>query len=258
MSKAWIREKRPQFVRDMLRDFCLSVEILEGQFERFDNEGVVQFDVLRQLLGVGMNKGLLWRLKDTCHHLFQEDPDGTTVGRFLDWCIGYIFHESMKLKEDAYQQQNYGPRLRKLMATAPDTNHIEHIISMELFEVLDQTKESISREIRRIRFMIAECRKMLPLFLEGHESNILLARFLFDQNTLVHKILGDAYHEVIRAVYKETPEMLYVRASQSLRTGGWMEHAAEAVDEAYNLAPNNPLVTREKHILDIWISRLNT
>ena len=106
MSKAWIQAKHPEFVRDLFKFFCQSSERLEAQFDSFDDDGAVDFDGLQDLVGSEMNKGLLWRMKDTAHHVFRNDPHSQLGGKFLDWAIGYIFHETIKLKEDAYQKQN--------------------------------------------------------------------------------------------------------------------------------------------------------
>ena len=109
MSKAWIMAKRPEFVRDMFRNFCQACGLLDEQFERYDRVGSVDFEQLRDLIGEESFKGLLWRLKDTAHHVFRNDPDDPIEGRFLDWGMGYIFHECIKLKEDSYQQLTYAP-----------------------------------------------------------------------------------------------------------------------------------------------------
>ena len=72
MSHSWFDEKRCEFMRDLLRDYCLSVQVLEGLFQDFDRGGTMTFEDLKDLLGEEMNKGLMWRLKDTAHHLFRE------------------------------------------------------------------------------------------------------------------------------------------------------------------------------------------
>ena len=114
MSKAWIQAKHPEFVRDLFKFFCQACELLEAQSLRFDRDGTVEFHVLRELVGIETNKGLLWRMKDTAHHVFRNDPHSQLGGKFLDWAMGYIFHEAVKLKEDAYQKQNYAPWFHKL------------------------------------------------------------------------------------------------------------------------------------------------
>lgn len=254
MSKAWITEKLPEFVRDMLRDFCFAADILESQFSVFGQTSQVSFEVLHDLVGEEMNKGLLWRLKDTAHHLFRNDGKQGLSGQILDWCVGYIFHETMKLKEDAYQQQNYGPWFRDLMDL--ELPEAENLVSRELFQIVLQTNESIRREAARVRFFFEKCRKLLLVYLADQGENPLLGRFLFEQNQLVRKIFGQDYDALLASIYGNDPEMMYVMASQSLRQGGWMTHAAEAVARACRLAPANPRVLREKQIVDTWTERI--
>jgi len=256
MSKAWILEKLPEFVRDMLRDFCLSADILESQFAVFDQTSQLSFETLHDLVGEEMNKGLLWRLKDTAHHLFRNDAKPGLSGQFLDWCIGYIFHETMKLKEDAYQQQNYGPWFRELMDR--ELPEEEHLVSRELFQVVLQTNESIRREITRVRFFFGKCRELFTQYLGDQADNPLLGRFLHDQNALVRKIFGQDYDHLIRSIYGEAPETMYVMASQSLRQGGWMRHAAEAARRGFEANPLSPRVLREKQIVDTWLERVKS
>ena len=239
----------------MLRDFCLTADILESQFSLFDQTGQVSFQIFRDLVGEEMNKGLLWRLKDTAHHLFRNDVKQDLAGQFLGWCVGYIFHETMKLKEDAYQQSTYGPWFKGLMDR--ELPEAEHAVSRELFQVVLQTNESIRREISRVRFFFAKCRELLPGYLADQGENPLLARFLFEHEPLVRKIFAQEYDSLIAAIYGASPAMMLVMASQSLRQGGWMTHAVQAVGRALEQAPADPRVLREKEIVDTWANGTN-
>jgi hypothetical protein len=254
MSKAWIQAKHPEFVRDLFKFFCQACELLEEQFTRFDDDGTVEFGVLKELVGIETNKGLLWRMKDTAHHVFRNDPHSQLVGQFLDWAMGYIFHEAIKLKEDAYQKQNYAPWFHKLYEG--DLNASEKDITEQLFLVLNQTEESMSREIDRIRFIIAKCRQLLPYYLNRYSDNVLLARYIFSQNELVRTVFGDEYDDLVAAIYGEESERMYILASQSLRMGGWMAEASQAVDQAIKKNPASKMVLQEKKIIDNWADRL--
>ena len=114
MSKYWIDSKKPEFVRDILRDFCLSYQLLSQEFSRYDQTGIIDFYFLLELIGIEMNQGQLWRLKDTAHLLFRSQDRVPELEQLLDWSMGYIFHECTKLKEDAYQQNFYIPWLKKI------------------------------------------------------------------------------------------------------------------------------------------------
>ncbi len=258
MSKAWIQAKHPEFVRDLFKFFCQGSELLERQMASFDDDGNVEFEVLKDIVGNEMDKGLLWRMKDTAHHVFRNDPHAQLGGRFLDWAIGYIFHETIKLKEDAYQKQNYAPWFHALIKGDTESTGSERDITEQLFQVLNQTEESMQREIARIRFIMAKCRQLLPYYLQRYSDNVLLARYIFSQNELVRSVFKDEYDGLIRAIYGEESERMYVLASQSLRMGGWMDEAAHALEQASQKNPESKIVLQEKKIIDNWAKRIET
>lgn len=254
MSRSWIKAKKDEFARDVIRDFCLVADLLEKEFEAFQATTEITFETMRHLLGEENNKGLLWRLKDTAHHLFRSEPDDFLSAHLLDWCIGYIFHECIKLKEDAYQRRNYGPWFRRLEET--DLDREERHVVRELHKVIGQTRESMEREIKRIRFIMFHCRDLLPVYLHRYRGNALLARFLFDQKDLVRKVFRNKYDELIATVYGDEPELLYILAAQSLRQGGWMQDVVSALEQADALAPQSDMVQREKVMASKWLQRL--
>ncbi len=247
MSKAWIRAKRYEFARDVLRDFCLAGRELEHRFLEYEASQRLNFEALRLLTGEEMDKGLLWRLKDTAHHLFRNLADTDTTGKFLDWALGYIFHETIKLKEDAYQLSHYAPWFISLDPAAIDAQ--DRHFRKELLQVLLQTRESIDREMKRIRFIVGLCLEMFPKHYARYRRNPLLARFIFAQNTLVCAVFKDRYEALVTGIYGDAPEDLCILAAGSLRQGGWLEEAMRAVEEALRLNPNSRLAQMEERMV---------
>ncbi|NLW80572.1 MAG: hypothetical protein GXY42_02715 [Desulfovibrionales bacterium] len=229
MFKNWILSKHESFVRDVLRDFCQIAFALENHFLEFDATSTVRFHFFDDILGRQNSKGLLWRLKDTSHLLFRNGKtEGFDVlGEYLDWALGYIFHECIKLKEDAYQQMNYTPRFRQLQENRSLSPEEQHIGS-ELYSVIRQTTESIEREVRRVRFILFHCKRMFILYLPQHSENPLLARFLYTQSDLVRAVFKGYHAELLQATYPEGIAAMYVLAAQSFEQGGWAEEAATA------------------------------
>jgi hypothetical protein len=228
MSKSWLQSKHDSFVRDVLRDFCQITSALETHFSGFDQTGSVSFHFFDDILGRQNNKGPLWRLKDTSHLLFRnEETSSAVLGEYLDWALGYIFHECIKLKEDAYQQMNYKPRFKQLQQYTSLTPEEQHI-GAELYDVIKQTSESIEREVRRIRFILFHCKRMFILYLPLHRENPLLARFLYARNDLVRSIFKGYADELIGAIYENGVHRMYELAAQSLEEGGWLEEAEQA------------------------------
>ena len=249
MSKNWITTKLPEFVRDVLRDFCQVSQQLEQEFQNFDQTGLIRFHFFHDILGERMNKGQLWHLKDTAHILFKHDPSARLIGQYLDWSLGYIFHECMKLKEDAYQQENYRPWFKNIQ-TQQSLTPQERLITQELLQIIEQTRESISREVKRVRFIQFHCRRLFILYLPHHKDNPLLARFLFARQALVKNVFKTAYDELIQAIYGDTPLNLYILAAKSLRAGGWLTEARQAIHSALKIAPENKLALQEMQLID--------
>ncbi len=225
MAKTWILTRRPRFVRDVVRDFCLAASRLEAHFLDYDHSGRVSFPFLNDILGRQNNKGLLWRLKDNAHVLFRGENE--VLGEYLDWALGYIFHETIKLKEDAYQQMNYKPRFEKLQHH-PGLDPEEQHVGAELFAVISQTSESIRREVQRVRFILFHCKRMFIRYLPRHRENPLLARFFYLHGELVERVFRSYTTELLQAIYGDSLAPLYLLAAQSLEDGGWMEEAAAA------------------------------
>jgi hypothetical protein len=244
MSRRWIEANKNEFARDVMRDFCMTAKELEDQFARFDENGAVSFAAMRDLLGNMMNKGLLWRLKDTAHHLFRTNPDDHVISRMLDWAIGYIFHECIKLKEDAYQQQHYAPMFRALKRQ--DQYEEVQELGDSLGAVLFQTRESIEREVRRVTFIVEQSRELICRYYARHGENRLLARLLFDKNELVRSVFKEQYDALIASIYQDVPERMYIQAAEGLIECGRPEEACRAAHEGVRL---NPACKRAKAVL---------
>ncbi len=229
MSNNWLLSKHDSFVRDVLRDFCQIASALENHFSDYDASGSVSFHFFDDILGRQNSKGLLWRLKDTAHLLFRNETrtQFAVLGEYLDWALGYIFHECIKLKEDAYQQMNYKPRFKQLQQNQALTPEEQHIGS-ELYAVIRQTSESIEREVRRVRFILFHCKRMFILYLPLHHENPLLARFLYAQHELMLGVFKGYAEELISAIYPDGTHRMYSLAAQSLEEGGWLDEAAKA------------------------------
>ncbi|BDV00200.1 hypothetical protein TDMWS_02850 [Thermodesulfomicrobium sp. WS] len=226
MAKPWVIAKRPLFVRDVVRDFCLAAARLESHFHDYDRTGAVSFSFFDDILGRQNSKGLLWRLKDSAHLLFR-DEGSEVLGEYLDWALGYIFHECIKLKEDAYQQMNYKPRFENLQQRQ-DLSPEEQHLGGELFAVISQTSESIRREVQRVRFILFHCKRMFIRYLPRHADNPLLARLFYLQWQLLEQAFRSYTEELLQAMYGSDLSRLYLLAAESLEAGGWEQEAAAA------------------------------
>ena len=236
--RTWVHHNHAAFERDVLRGFCQAAAQLSEQFARFAATGTLSFSVLRDMIGEPLNKGLLWRLKDKAHHIFLNAGETRPAGLLLDWTLGYIFHETLKLMEDAHQRQYYAPQLEGL---ADFAQYPELAAQMrELRDIQSQTVESMRREVARLESLLLQSRKLFCLYFAGRADHRPLARFLHDNNELARAIFADDYDRLIQSVYDDEPERMPVEAAHSLLESARFAAAALAVEAALTRNPHSP------------------
>lgn len=251
MNRAWLARQRPAFVRDLVRDYCAAHAVLTAQLRRFERDGTVSYAIVRSLLGEAVSKGVLWRLKDTAHHLFHTavpcgaTPSGTAAapeeraftGELIDWCVGFAFHECVKLREDAYQRQHYANRLLHLenlrrpapehsmagpaardTATGPDA--LWPLAGLPL-----QTADSMERELRRILRVLDNGLALLTRYLEGERDNAPLARWLAVEEERAAAVFGALWPDLMAALCGGDGERLFLLAARDLLDAGRPETA---------------------------------
>ena len=232
----WVEGKREFLERDLLRDFFLFVRDLEEQFRRFEDNETVSYPALHHLVGDSLSKGLLWRVKDNAQLLFRPSP--LLAGRLLDWTLGYIFHESLKLLEDARLRQSYIPRLADLqLETIPDS--LAGLLA-GFSSIRIQTRESIEREVNRLKILVSLTISLLSHYFAGRRDHRPLARFLYDHNDLARTVLKGEYASLLAAVYGDCPGAMYREAAESLVQSARRDEAVAALSGALACNPRGP------------------
>ncbi len=213
MSNYRLASNREFFVRDLIRDYCTVYLSLAEQVQRYERDGNVSHSVLLTLVGEPSSKGVFWRLKDTAHFLFRSSEDDQStdarIGRLVDWCIGYAFHECCKLREDAFQIQHYAARLLQISRVDGETRRL----SAPLAHLTTETSESCERELRRIVSVLREGMRLLVQLLPSASANCSLARFLVTRQDRVRRAFLNLYPDLLRALYQDTPQRMYTLAA---------------------------------------------
>ncbi len=258
MSARWSTQNRDFLIRDLVRDYCVVHSILTEQSTRFAHSGTISYAVLNELLGDAMRKGVLWALKDAAHHLFRTpyamencdkkvtSNENCTIANMLDWCVGYVFHECVKLKEDAFQRQHYTNRLLQLNANAGQYKEIVDI----LMPFTKQTHESIAREMERILGVLANVRDLLVIFLQEHKDNAHVARFFVEEKELVQKSFANHFENLLTSLYGEDAEHHYILAIELALSNGKIEQAQSIIDIAFENDVTQAIILQMEKLLE--------
>jgi hypothetical protein len=158
----------PTRILEILRDFVEVDRLVRGLARRHRAHGL-RFPELAALIRDD-ESSVLFRLKERTHTLFRG-PSGTARGSthreaLFDLAVGSLFHEAMKLRENLYQREVYGPRVRALHSDAGEESKALFDEFEKMLGAVDDRLDEGVRELEtlaqrtadQLRLLIAELR----------------------------------------------------------------------------------------------------
>lgn len=250
MQTSWQEDKRPIYLRDMLRDYCLTAAELEAQFARFHATGTLSYSIMRGIMGDEFSKGLLWHLKDSAHHLFKDGAE-SSAGAALDWAVGFLFHECVIILESSYQLQKYYPAAKAMIMEAGEgkASAVSGLkgVRRVLLEQAAYTQDTLSSMVARAEKLLSAINGIFCYYLAGEADNRHLARLIYDREELLRSVFKELYPKLLQIIYGETQEKLMLEAARSLLDGGRAAKARRAADRALDI---NPQCAEARALLD--------
>ncbi len=235
----WFQERKDMFVRDLVSQFLEAKIFFDGLYRYYKESGKIEFKDLDFWVSTEVKKGPLWRLKDDCHSLFRNTTSKVVLCEYLlDWTLGSIFHESMKLKEDVYQLEAYRPEYEKIEpGKFPEPDILD--ILKEYYIIVDKAQEDMAEEIERINFLFSKASQQLKKLLPNYSQNGLLVRFLLENEGLVAAVLGEgSLREIFTSMYQRGLSEAHYVAAKNYLGGGWYEEAAKNLEKALEINPD--------------------
>jgi tetratricopeptide (TPR) repeat protein len=227
-----MRGTRPGLVQ-IVRDFLAADRLLRDLFARH-RAGTLRFEDLRGLVGDDEHS-VLFRLKERCHTAFRRTSggDGVALAReaLFDLAVGSLFHEAMKLRENYYQREVYGPRVRALRSRAGKDAAL-------LFEEFDRLLAGVSARleegVREVQTLLAQTVEQLRLLLAVQRADGAVARFLIENQERATETFGSTSDALLTELYGSTADT-YRLAGGSYLESGYYAAAVEAFEEAARL-----------------------
>ena len=220
----------PASLVDILREFLTAHEQLDQLAEKYKRDELA-FSDLQEFVGDSDNS-VLFRLKEKCHSLFRPEAGGSKVARpreaLFDLAIGSLFHEAMKFREDFYQREVYGPRVRSLRAEAGaeadglfyEFERILSAVSARLEKGLAETQSLMAQSWDQLRVLLSE---------QGAEG--FVTRFLIERGETIGQLGPPGLEEVLAAIHGDAASG-YVIAGKSYLASGHYEAAHRVLAKA--------------------------
>ena len=220
----------PASLVDILREFLTAHELLDQLTERYRRDELA-FAELREF--VGDDEGsVLFRLKEKCHALFRQEPDSSRVARpreaLFDLAVGSLFHEAMKFREDFYQREVYGPRVRSLRAEAgTEANGLFH----EFERILSAVSGRLETGLIETGSLMDQSWGQLQVLLSEQSGDGFVTRFLIERRETLEK-LGPPGLDALLASIHGSATAGYAVAGRSYLASGHYEAAHRALENA--------------------------
>jgi tetratricopeptide (TPR) repeat protein len=243
MVNRWFEERKDLFFRDLVYSFLEAKVFFDELHRHYRKHKTVTFERMEYWIGTETRKGPLWNLKDSCHLLFRDSDAKLTLSEYLfDWTVGSIFHEGIKLKEDAYQLESYQPRTEGIQ-TSDDKQDIREVLSeyVTIATVIEKAARNLGAGIKSMQELFARASEQFRELLASHTHSGLLMRCLLEESELVEKALGrNSLQKIIAALYPKRPEQAYLSAGKSCLRGGWFKEAQTYFSTALEIKPDHP------------------
>jgi len=220
----------PASLVDIVREFLTAHELLDRLAERYQRDELV-FAELREFVGDD-DGSVLFRLKEKCHALFRPEQASSQVARpreaLFDLAVGSLFHEAMKFREDFYQREVYGPRVRSLRAEAgTEANGLFH----EFERILSAVSARLETGLIETQSLMDQSWGQLQVLLSEQPGDGFVTRFLIERRETLEKLGSPGLDALLTSIHGAATAG-YGVAGRSYLASGHYEAAYRALAKA--------------------------
>ncbi|HHD57190.1 MAG TPA: hypothetical protein ENK89_05890 [Desulfobulbaceae bacterium] len=200
------------------------------------------WDRLRVMIGSETDKGQLWQLKDICHVVWPEhDREHTIHGALIDWFVGSVFHEAMKLKENIYLLNTYGPAALQIQGLSsqaavgfPDAgSSLPHLSSMvDVEPLIRKISIDVGRQMEQIGILLGQASCILRIMIPELSENSLVVRLLIEEEETVRALWGEDAAAVLADMFAGSSALGFCAAARSYLAGQWYQEALDMYGRA--------------------------
>jgi hypothetical protein len=220
---------RDAALADITREFLSAHRLMQRLFALYRSDDL-RFQDLEQLVGDDEHS-VLFRLKGRCHALFRQEPGRRAVAMrreaLFDLAVGSLFHEAMKFRENFYQREVYGPRVRALRTESGAENEA---LFREFEKILSAVAQRLEEGLHESEALLVQTREQLALLLVESRDNGFVTRCLIENRADVEAVFEEGLDALLALIHGDTATGHRLAGRSYLVSGYFAE--AEAAFEA--------------------------
>ncbi len=236
------RRVRNEKIASVFRRFLVARVAFDAILEMFRSSEPMRFEPINTFV-----ERTLFGLKEECHALFRRA--GRPAGEVLfaedlfDVLTGSIFHEMMKIKENCYILEHYGPTYRQIAEIAERRIRVpvyERLFFRACKRIIERASASVYDDIRVAEQLFEDATEHLLSMLPRFASNGLVTRMLVENEPLVEMVYGDgSLRDVLLKMYDGRLARAYLHVACSYMAAGRIDDARDYCERALAEEPDN-------------------
>jgi len=263
-----VQRDRERKVVEIVRHFLLAFRTFRQIYGEY-RKGSLCFSGLAKLVD-DRGQSILFALKEDCHSLFRRNETGVSEKeQIFDLTVGTLFHMAMKMREDLYQLEFYGPKVSRLSEKKEGLQEKGSLIP-QFQGLLSRARSSLKEGMEEMDLLLMGVQPQFQNLLREYRENGLLVRFFLEEKELLREVWGErALETLLDPIYgadSAHPDRLagesyfqsafYSRASQSFSRAleknpadeelQFMHQLSQGMEQFYSFAPLPALKSFEK------------
>ena len=233
-----LQRDRERKVAEIVRNFLLAVQTFRQHQEKYQ-QGSLCFPELAKLVD-DRGQSILFALKESCHSLFRRDEcQVSEKEQIFDLTVGTLFHLAMKMREDLYQLEIYGPKYSELDKKDEGPLDRKNLV-LQFKQLISRAQKSFQEGMDEMATLLKEALPQFQDFLGEHQENGLLIRFLLEEKDLLQDVLGKGtLEDLFGRLYGPRPAQPYWLAGESYFQSGFYSRATQAFSRAVEKNPED-------------------
>jgi len=232
------RRDRERKVVEIVRHFLFTVQTFRHHQDKY-RQGSLCFSDLAKLVD-DRGQSVFFVLKENCHSLFRRNEFPVSEKeQIFDLTIGTLFHLAMKMREDLYQLEFYGPKYTELDKKGDGPLDRKNLV-YQFKGLISRAQNSFQEGMGEMAVLLKEALPQFQDLLGEHRENGLLVRFLLEEKDLLQGVLGkDALEDLFQNLYGLRQAHPYRLAGESYFQSGFYAQATQVFSRALEEMPED-------------------